>query len=118
MSDISDENKEVITAPTFCFLFNEKKGIETLRKEKKILSNKISDELKQFIFNKCMDPIKKGIDSGDYDNFDEFYGPLITILNANSLKTLNLNNAVRYIFSTNWDLCFKKISLKVPFSNP
>ena len=68
-------------------------------------SSMIKDLLLEFIFNVCMKPIRKGMKEGNFNFLNRLYGPLMTVLNKTKLE--NLQNEVRSVFSTNWDLCFK-----------
>ena len=52
-----------------------------------------------------LDPINEGKKKGNFNFLNDFYGPLITILNKRNLA--NIQDRISRVFSTNWDLCFK-----------
>ena len=106
LSDLSGEAKEKpISLPTASFLLTHKTTKKEATKEygKEALST--LQELRLFIFNTCMEPIKRGEREGSFGFLNRFYGPLMSVLNGTNLRSIQ--SFIRPVYSTNWDLCFK-----------
>jgi hypothetical protein len=56
-----------------------------------------------FIFDRCIEPIKKGQNKNDFAFFDQFYGPLFALIDNKIFS-----HESSWIFTTNWDLCLKQ----------
>lgn len=106
LNDLSGVMKEKpISIPTASLLLKEGLSIRAAREKYGNDATSALETLRYFIFNKCMEPIKKGKEEGNFKFLDRFYGPLMTVLNFTLLK--NVQTLARRIYSTNWDLCFK-----------
>lgn len=107
LNDLSSkELRKPISAPTASVLIGQKISLKQAREELGEPAASTLDDLKKYIFDTCMAPIKRGIElEGSFRFLDRFYGPLMTILNGTNL--LAQEGSIRDIFSTNWDLCFK-----------
>jgi len=106
LNDLSGmERRKPISIPTASILVSE--GLNLKQAQEKFGKEATSTlhELRKYIFDICMEPIKKGRKEG-YSFLDQFYGPLMTMLNMTSLD--NLQGAINDVYSTNWDLCFKQ----------
>lgn len=106
LGDLSSQSsKKPISAATSCLLINLTLNITGARKK---FGNEATLKLKdltQFIFETCLNPIKRGKKDGTFSFLNDFYGPLLTTLNRVDLK--NIQDWIKSVFSTNWDLCFK-----------
>lgn len=106
LNDLSGTTKEKpISILTASVLLNQSLDLKGARKKFGDEASSTFDKLREFIFNRCMQPIKKGSQEGNYEFLDRFYGPLMTVLNAAGLTTIQ--GSTKKIYSTNWDLCFK-----------
>ena len=103
LSGVAD--KKAISLPTASLLLAEGKNIKAARKEYGEKALQALDRLMRFIFDVCMKPIKKGQREGNFRFLNDFYGPLMTILNRGNLGVIQ--HSIKKIYSTNWDLCFK-----------
>ena len=103
LSGISD--KKSISLPTASLLLAEGKNIKAVRKEYGGKALQALDRLMRFIFDICMKPVKKGQKEGNFRPLNNFYGPLMTVLNRENLGVIQ--SSIKKIYSTNWDLCFK-----------
>lgn len=98
-------SEKPISIPTASFLLKNGLNIKSAREKHKENAFDILNKLRDFIFKVCMKPIKNGRDSGNFKFLDRFYGPLMTVLNKTDLR--NIQEPIRKIYSTNWDICFK-----------
>lgn len=94
-----------ISVPTACLLIGENLNIKGARDKYGSEASQALEKLTAFIFSKCMQPIRKGKEVGNFSSLDRFYGPLLTVLNKTGLE--NIQNSIRNVYSTNWDICFK-----------
>jgi len=106
LTDLSGTmNEKPISVPTASLLIREKLSIDEARRKYMNTASFALDKLREFIFNKCIQPIKKGKQEGNFRFLDYFFGPLMTVLNKTDLN--NIQDPIKKIYSTNWDLCFK-----------
>jgi hypothetical protein len=106
LNDLSGSaDEKPISIPTASLLLKETLSIKAAREKYGDQSQQALVTLREFMFDVCMQPIDDGRKSGHFQILNSFYGPLMTILNRASLRSLqqDLSN----IYSTNWDLCFK-----------
>lgn len=107
LTDLSGASEDKpISLATMSFLLANSTNIEQAREKFGGESLRTLKKLKTCVFNTCMKPIKTGKMSGSYSSLDSFYGPLFTLLNRTSVESLQ--ESIRNVFSTNWDLCFKQ----------
>jgi hypothetical protein len=107
LNDLSGTTDEKpISIPTVSLLLKQNLNITKAREKYGNEASSTLEKLREFIFKKCMQPIKKGEEEGTFDFLNRFYGPLMTVLNHNSLE--NIQSPIEKIFTTNWDICFKK----------
>ena len=106
LTDLSGAKpKKPISVATSTLLIKHGLNIETARKKYRSKASSSLVKLTEFIFNTCLAPIKKGKKDGNFKFLNNFYGPLMTILNKTEIT--NIQQSIRRIYSTNWDLCFK-----------
>jgi hypothetical protein len=106
LNDLSGSNpKKPISVPTACLLIKQGLSLKTAREKYEEEASSALEKLRQFIFNTCIQPVKKGRKEGNFRFLDRVYGPLMTILNRTELR--NIQPSIRKVYSTNWDLCFK-----------
>ena len=106
LNDLSGVMKEKpITIPTTSLLLEQGLNIKIARGKFRDKATVALERLREFIFNTCMQPNRAGKEKGDFEFLDRFYGPLMTVLNKTDMK--NIQDPIRRVFSTNWDLCFK-----------
>lgn len=106
LNDLSGVTREkTISIPTASLLLKERLVIKTAREKYGDTASSALERLTEFIFEVCMHPIKKGQEEGNFRFLNRFYGPLMTVLNNTVLR--NIQEPLRKIYSTNWDLCFK-----------
>jgi len=106
LTDLSGAKpKKPISVATSTLLIKHGLNIETARKKYRSKASSSLVNLTEFIFNTCLAPIKKGKKDGNFEFLNNFYGPLMTILNKTEIT--NIQQSIRRIYSTNWDLCFK-----------
>ena len=106
LTDLSGAKpKKPISVATSTLLIKHGLNIETARKKYRSKASSSLVKLTEFIFNTCLAPIKKGKKDGNFKFLNNFYGPLMTILNKREIT--NIQQSIRRIYSTNWDLCFK-----------
>ena len=106
LNDLSEAMSEKpISIPTASLLLKEKLNIKAARDKYRGQASIVLDSLRNFVFQKCMEPIKRGKQKGNFKFLNRFYGPLMTVLNSTDIA--NIESPVRKIYSTNWDLCFK-----------
>ena len=103
LSGITD--KKPISLPTASLLLAEGKKFKAAQKEYGEKALQALDRLVRFIFDVCMKPVKKGQKEGNFRHLNNFYGPLMTVLNRRPLEVIQ--SPIKKIYSTNWDLCFK-----------
>jgi hypothetical protein len=113
LQDFTTQDKPIST-PTFAFMLQaiSDRGkevgtynIENVRKTYGERASKLLQLLRKFVFNVCMEPIKRGKASLDSFSFlDMFYGPLFLSLGSGALES----SRTAYVFTTNWDLCLKQ----------
>jgi len=106
LTDLSGAtNEKPISIPTASLLLKQGLKINEARKKYQDKASSTLKELRDYVFKKCMRPIKEGKKEGSFQFLDKFYGPLMTVLNKTDLK--NIQPSIISIYSTNWDLCFK-----------
>jgi hypothetical protein len=106
LNDLSGVKPEKpISIATASLLITEGLNTKTARKEYEDEASSTLDKLTEFIFKTCMEPIRKGRKEGNFGFLNSFYGPLMTVLNKVDMK--NIQDRIRRVYSTNWDLCFK-----------
>jgi len=106
LNDLSGLIREKpISIPTTSLLLKEGLSIKAAREKYGDDATSALETLRYFIFNTCMEPIRRGNEEGNFKFLDRFYGPLMTVLNFADLR--NIQPPVKKIYSTNWDLCFK-----------
>jgi len=106
LNDLSEAKPEKpISIATASLLVEQGLDIKTAREKYGDVASTAFDRLRKFIFKICMQPIRKGERKRNFGFLDRFYGPLLTVLNRGDLT--NIQNSVRKIYTTNWDLCFK-----------
>lgn len=106
LTDLSATSEgKPISIPTVTVLLKEGITIQEAYERYRQKSITGLQRLRDYIFEKCMKPIKKGKEKGDFSFLDQFYNPLMTVLNKADLK--NVQEHTRRVYSTNWDLCFK-----------
>ena len=109
LNDLSDKKiKKPISAATASFLINKKINFFQAKKEYNKISSTMLLNLKELIFNECIKPIAYGKKEGNISFLDKFYGPLTYLINKGEFIRKERGLAIRDIFSTNWDLCFKE----------
>jgi len=103
LTDLTQER--LISSPTSAYLMHNKQGLMEFREEKNVIASKSLSILRQFIFRKCMHPVKIAQENEDFSHFNNFYGALMTILNGQPLR--NIQPHMQVVYTTNWDTCFK-----------
>ena len=112
LEDVAKETGRPISPPTFAFTLNllakkektlNEYSIQSIRKRYETEAKELLAQLQNFIFDKCIEPIKNGQKNNSFLFLDLFYGPLFTLIDSSIA-----GRGHSWIFTTNWDLCLKQ----------